>query len=62
LPPWTKALLDIINSGRVFRALNKGDRVSSDSMRPQSVFETVKLYADKAGMSIAPHNLCRTSL
>ncbi len=48
-------------SGRVSRAINKGDRICSDSMTAQSIFETVKRYAAENGLgNIAPHDLRRT--
>jgi site-specific recombinase XerD len=66
MPAWTKSLIDTwtaatgISSARVFRPINKGDRISGDSMTPQSVFETVKFYADQVGVTVAPHDLRRT--
>jgi integrase len=66
MPAWAKAMLDVwtaaagVVGGRVFRAINKGDRISGESMTPQSVFETVKHYADLAGVTAAPHDLRRT--
>ena len=63
---WTKTLIDRwttaagISSGRVFRPVNKGDRITGTSMTPQSVFEAVKGYADQVGVNIAPHDLRRT--
>lgn len=66
MPAWAKAMLDIwtaaagVAGGRVFRAINKGDRIAGESMTAQSVFEAVKHYADLAGVTAAPHDLRRT--
>jgi integrase len=56
---WTGAA--DFTSGRVFRPVNKGGRISGDSMTAQSIFETAKLYAERLEMkNIAPHDLRRT--
>jgi site-specific recombinase XerD len=67
MPSWAKASIDDwtniagFASGRVFRPVNKGGRVSGDGMTAQSIFETVKLYAEQIGLKgIAPHDLRRT--
>jgi site-specific recombinase XerD len=67
MPSWAKSAVDVwtgaaaFNSGRVFRPINKGGRISGESMTAQSIFETVKVYAEMLGMkSIAPHDLRRT--
>jgi integrase len=66
MPGWVKATVDEwaqaadLGSGRVLRALNKGGRISHDSMRAQSVFETVVAYGAKIGVKITPHDLRRT--
>jgi site-specific recombinase XerD len=67
MPSWAKAAIDewtgaaAFTSGRVFRPINKGSRISGESMTAQSVFETVKVYAGKLGLKdIAPHDLRRT--
>jgi site-specific recombinase XerD len=65
MPAWSRSLIDAwtaaagISSGRIFRPINKGDRISGSSMTPQSVFETVKNYDDRIGNNIAPHDLRR---
>ncbi len=43
---WTQTAR--FSSGPVFRPVNKGDRLSGDSMTAQSVFEAVKLYATRS--------------
>ncbi len=67
MPSWSKAAINIwteaaeLSSGRIFKPINKGGRLSGDGMTAQSIFETVKAYADKVGLkSIAPHDLRRT--
>jgi integrase len=67
MPSWTKAAIDEwmaaagFTSGRIFRAVNKGDNLAGESMTAQSIFETVKKYAAKIGVgNIAPHDLRRT--
>jgi site-specific recombinase XerD len=67
MPSWTKVAIDEwimgagFNAGRVFRPVNKGDRLCGDSMTAQSIFETVKKYAAEIGLKeIAPHDLRRT--
>ena len=67
MPSWTKVATDAwtlaagFSAGRVFRPVNKGDRLCGDSMTAQSIFETVKKYAADIGLKeIAPHDLRRT--
>lgn len=67
MPSWCKAAMDAwtaaagIADGRVFRPVNKGDRLYGDSMTAQSIFETVKKYAAQIGVAnVAPHDLRRT--
>jgi site-specific recombinase XerD len=67
MPSWSKAAMDVwtaaagFTSGRVFRPVNKGDRLSGGQMTAQSIFEIVKKYAAEIGVAnIAPHDLRRT--
>ena len=67
VPSFAKASVDVwaaaagFTSGAVFRAVNKGDRVSGDGMTAQAVFDAVKKYAVAANMkNIAPHDLRRS--
>jgi site-specific recombinase XerD len=67
MPSWTKVVIDEwtmaagLRTGRLFRPVNKGQRLSGDSMTAQSIFETVKKYAAEIGLKeIAPHDLRRT--
>lgn len=64
---WIKVALDnwmqaaSITEGRVFRGFRKGDRLDSDTMTSQAVWEVVTLYAEQLGYkNLAPHDLRRT--
>jgi integrase len=66
MPGWAKAAVDrwteaaAITDGRILRAVNKGDRVVSDRMAPQSIFEAVERCSRELGVPVAPHDLRRT--
>lgn len=67
IPSFAKAAIDEwftatpLQTGKLFRPINKGDKISGDSMVAQSVFETVKHYAALIGHpNLAPHDLRRT--
>jgi len=67
MPSWAKAAIDTwaqaaaIGEGRIFRAMNKGDRVVSDTMSPQAIRNVVKAYVGDLGLDhVAPHDLRRT--
>jgi site-specific recombinase XerD len=67
IPNWTKATIDTwsqasgIAEGVIFRAVNKGDRVTGDGITPQAIRNIVAEYADKLEhVGIAPHDLRRT--
>ena len=67
VPSWTKALIDKwteaagIGAGRVFRPVNKGDKLAGESMSAQAVYNTVARYVDALGYGhVAPHDLRRT--
>jgi site-specific recombinase XerD len=61
MPSWAKAAIDQwassaeISSGPVFRGVNKGDRLSGESLTSQGVWRCVEKYSD-----VAPHDLRRT--
>ena len=61
MPSWAKAAIDQwassagISSGPVFRGVNKGDRLSGESLTSQGVWRCVERYSD-----VAPHDLRRT--
>jgi integrase len=56
MPSWTKKAIDewtkaaSIKSGRVFRSVNKGDRVNGDSMTAQAIRDAVTQYAQTLGL------------
>jgi len=62
MPAWCKALLDEwtraagIRSGRLFRPVNKGDRLAGESLSAEAVYRIVRRYAP----DLAPHDLRRT--
>ncbi|HEU4597979.1 MAG TPA: tyrosine-type recombinase/integrase [Pyrinomonadaceae bacterium] len=67
MPNWAKAAIDEwsrasgVAEGLVFRAVNKGDRVTGDGITPQAIYNIIVRYAGelkKAG--VAPHDLRRT--
>ncbi len=66
IPSWAKQAIDEwataagLNTGRVFRAVNKGDRIVGDSLTSQAVQDVVKQYAEKCGYELAAHDLRRT--
>jgi len=67
MPSWTKVAIDEwtaqagLASGRLFRPINKGDRLYGDGITAQSIFENVKKYAAEIGLEqITPHDLRRT--
>ena len=51
-----------LTSGPIFRAINRGDRMTSDAaMTPQAVRDVVKHYVCQLGLdAVAPHDLRRT--
>jgi site-specific recombinase XerD len=61
MPSWTKAAIDQwtasaeITDGALFRGVNKGDRLTGDSLTSQGVWRCVEKYSD-----VAPHDLRRT--
>lgn len=49
-----------IDSGAVFRPVNKSDRLNGPSMTPQAVYYILRKYAIQLDLDIAPHDLRRT--
>ena len=50
-----------MTNGRVFRPVNRADRVQGESMSEKIVWQMLKQYAEAAGVvGIAPHDLRRT--
>ncbi len=66
IPLWTKATVDTwaqaagIQEGKVFRRVNKGDRLSGDELTPQAVRDVVNSYGVMLGIELAAHDLRRT--
>lgn len=66
VPSWAKAAVDDwtqaagVEAGRIFRPVNKADRISGESMTAQSVFVAVRRYAKRIKEGIVPHDLRRT--
>ncbi len=55
---WTKAAG--IDNGLIFRRVNKGDRVSGESMTAQAIRDVVKEYSSRFGYEVGAHDLRRT--
>lgn len=66
IPSWTKAAVDAwaesadLRSGRVFRSIHKGGYIDGDTMTPQAVHDTARVYLAGLGINAAPHDLRRT--
>src|SRR5258705_1265890 len=67
MPTWVKVATDAwtsaagLTDGRVFRPVNRADRVQGESMSEKIVWQMLKQYAEAAGVvGIAPHDLRRT--
>jgi site-specific recombinase XerD len=62
MPPWTQAAIEDwkaaadVTGGFLFRGVNKGDRVTGESLTSQGIWRCVEAYGD----GIAPHDLRRT--
>jgi site-specific recombinase XerD len=67
MPNWVKVAIDAwtspaaVESGQVFRPVNRAARVSGDVLSEKVVWQLIKPYAEAAGVAgIAPHDLRRT--
>jgi site-specific recombinase XerD len=67
MPNWAKAAIDEwrnasgASEGLVFRAVNKGDRVTGDGITPQAIYNIIVRYAEELQKKgVAPHDLRRT--
>jgi len=67
MPTWVKIGIDAwtsaaaVESGHVFRPVNRADRMSGDVLSEKVVWQLIKPYAETAGVpGIAPHDLRRT--
>ncbi len=66
IPSWAKAAIDAwaqaagIQEGKVFRRVNRGDRMSGDELTPQAIRDVVNSYGVMLGLELAAHDLRRT--
>jgi site-specific recombinase XerD len=67
MPNWVKVAIDAwtsmagVANGRVFRPVNRADRVGGNVLSEKVVWQLIKPYAEQAGVpGIAPHDLRRT--
>jgi site-specific recombinase XerD len=67
MPTWVKVAIDAWTSasgladGRVFRSVNRGDKVQGEAMSEKVVWQLLQGYASEASVpGIAPHDLRRT--
>jgi integrase len=67
-PTWVKVAIDAwangtgVTSGRVFRPVNRGDRVVGDAISEKIIWQLLRPYAAAVGVAgIAPHDLRRTT-
>jgi integrase len=66
IPNWAKSALDAwteaagIESGRIFRGVDKAGRVQGESLSPQAVYRVVEEYAQVVGVGVRPHDLRRS--
>ena len=68
MPTWVKVAIDAwatsagITSGRVFRPVNRGDRVVGEGVTEKIIWQLLQPYAAAVGVAgIAPHDLRRTT-
>lgn len=63
---WVKGAVDIwtdaaaITEGRLFRSINKGDKVTGESVSAQSLYMVIAGYAAALNINLAPHDMRRT--
>ncbi len=66
IPSWCKAAIDAwaqaagITTGRLFRRVNKGDKLAGDDMTAQAVRDVVVDYSERLGYQVAAHDLRRS--
>ena len=68
MPTWVKVAIDAwatsagVTSGRVFRPVNRGDRVVGECVTEKIIWQLLQPYAAAVGVAgIAPHDLRRTT-
>ncbi len=64
VPTWVKVAIDEwtsaagLDDGRVFRPVNRGDKVSAEGLTEKVIWQLLQPYAEAAGVpGIAPHDL-----
>jgi len=67
MPGWAKAAIDRwsaaagIHSGRVFRPINRGGRLTHESLTDKTIWWTLRQYTPALGFTnLAPHDLRRS--
>jgi integrase len=67
VPTWVKVAIDAwtaaaaLDEGRVFRPVNRGDRVGAEGLTEKVIWQLLQPYAEAAGVpGIAPHDLRRS--
>jgi integrase len=66
IPGWCKVAIDgwreaaQLDSGRVFRPLNRAGQVSGQALTPDRIYQIVKTYGAAVGVKISPHDLRRS--
>lgn len=66
VPAWVKVAIDRwseaaqISSGRILRAVNKGDRITHDSLSGTAILDLATKYGEEIGVSLKAHDLRRT--
>lgn len=67
MPAWAKVAIDTwsaasgIHTGRVFRPVNKGSRLTHDSLSGKCIWSALRKYTSELGLpNLAPHDLRRT--
>ncbi len=66
VPAWVKQAIDayidvtVIQSGRLFQAMNKSGQIQHDHICSETVRDVVKMNALQCGFVISPHDLRRT--
>jgi integrase len=68
VPDWSKRLIDVwveasgVTAGKLFRSVDKADRISGDRLSAQAIYDLVQEHAQNSGVktSLSPHDLRRT--
>jgi integrase len=66
IPLWAKSRLDAwleaaeITEGRIFRRMQKGDKLAGETITPEGIYDIVRTYSKKCEIAVRPHDLRRT--